>query len=241
MPADPTPSTPPMLGGLEGALPEAERAGFARLRQAWHARLRPVDEAERATVDGLVAQVWRARRLDLIEERVMAELARLRPVPAQIAPSLLLRARTRLDKDRQAILEELELARLARPKPLPMPDLNPERLEWLARLVRRKGAQAEAAGLAAGAATLDPDPVEPPAPSRPAVAEPPPPAAAGEAGPPAGPAPASAPPAPAADAAPIERPGDRAPPATAGRGPCPGGLPRAPFPATAAAAPPPAA
>lgn len=158
MPADPIPSTPPMLGGLEAVLPEAERAGFERLRQAWHARLRPLDEAERATVDGLVAQVWRARRLDALEERVMARLMRLEPVPAACAPSLVLRARARLDKDRKEILQELELARLARPKPLPMPDLNPERLEWLARHLRRRQARAEAEGLAAGLENLDPDP-----------------------------------------------------------------------------------
>lgn len=80
------------------------------LYRAWYERLRPADAAELATVDALVAGVRRRRRIDGLEERILAALAEgcLDSLPALAA---LARCRARIERDRRLLLEELDLLR----------------------------------------------------------------------------------------------------------------------------------
>lgn len=146
---------PPLLGGLDALLPEAEREGFARLRRAWHARLAPIDEAERAIVDQIATQAWRASRLDALEERVTAALLDGRPDPGLPTLATIARLRARLERDCKAAFGLLHVARTGRPSPLVAKGLSPARLAWLARYVARKAAEAEDAGLPLREAPLD--------------------------------------------------------------------------------------
>lgn len=170
--ASPAP-LPPLLGGLEALVPEADRDGFARLRRAWHARLAPLDEAERAVVDTIVSQAWRASRLDALEERVTAALLEGRPIPGLPSLGTIARLRARLERDSKEAFELLQVARIGRPSPLVAKGLSAARLEWLARYVGRKAALAEEAGPPLREAPLDLEPVAAPAATAGARADPP--------------------------------------------------------------------
>jgi hypothetical protein len=99
------------------------------VRHAWHARLSPFDEAERAAVDAIVAILWRQGLLGAVEERLCRTLLDGPAADAVRALAVLCRLRSRLEKDRKAAERDLaELFRL-RPKPLDRPGLGPERLE----------------------------------------------------------------------------------------------------------------
>lgn len=106
------------LPSLAAAVSPAQRAALERLRQAWLARLRPADAAEQAAVEAIVAQRWRAGRLDAVEERVLAALVEGSPAPGLPSLATVLRARARLEKERRAVEAELEALRAARPRPV---------------------------------------------------------------------------------------------------------------------------
>lgn len=129
--ADPSPAAL-LLAELDG--PEA--ALFAELVQDWHARVAPVDAAERLIADGLACLAWRRRRLDQVEERVLVALARGAPQPGLPSLGTLGWRRRALEREASALEAELDLLRRVRPRLPARHDLNPDRLEWLARKVR---------------------------------------------------------------------------------------------------------
>ncbi len=146
----PTPENPDPAGRL------------AELRRDWQARLKPIDEAERAAVDAIVGTVRRRSLLERAELKLLEGLAEGRVDPAMPALATFTRHRARLDKDRAAAERELrELYRL-RPVPIPRPDLNPERLEWLAAHLRQRAIEsAEALAALLAAESAAPVAVEP--------------------------------------------------------------------------------
>ncbi|MCL6609493.1 MAG: hypothetical protein K6T74_15525 [Geminicoccaceae bacterium] len=157
----------------EAAEPERRRA---ELRRDWQARMKPIDEAERAAVDAIVGTVRRRALLGRVEERLLEGLAEGRPDPAMPSLATLSRHAGRIEKDR--LLAERELGDLYRLRPVPLsrPRLDPERLEWLAAHLRARAVEsAEAlsrvldAHLAAPVAAPAPDrssrPAEPAEPS----------------------------------------------------------------------------
>ncbi len=110
-----------------------------RLRRDWHARLKPVDEAERAAVDAIVATVICRLHLAPVEMRVLDRLAQGSCEPGMPSLSTLCRFRARLEKDRLMADQELAELQALRPREIPHPSLNPDRLEWLADHLRRRG------------------------------------------------------------------------------------------------------
>lgn len=113
-----------------------EAAEFEALRRDWHARIAPIDAAERAAADALVLCVWRRQRLDRLEERILRNLLLGTVEPGLPALGTVQRLRGRLERDRHAAEQEMILLRDGRPAAMPLPALNPERLEWLARKLR---------------------------------------------------------------------------------------------------------
>lgn len=188
---DPSPETSPLgpeaaeAAGADRArrailwpTPEAAEpaARLAELRRDWQARLKPIDEAERAAVDAIVGTVRRRILLERAELRVLEGLAEGRVDPAMPPLATFARHAARIEKDRAAAERELrELYRL-RPVPIPRPDLNPERLEWLADHLRQRAVEA-AEALAATLAARVAAPVDARAPANrergPGSAEPP--------------------------------------------------------------------
>lgn len=153
-------------------LSAAEAAEFEALRRDWHARIAPIDAAERAATDALVLCVWRRQRLDRLEERILRNLLEGIVEPGLPTLGTVQRLRGRLERDRHAAEQEMILLRDGRPAPIPLPALNPERLEWLARKLRE------------GALRVRPEPPAAPAaePDGAAVGAPPPPCARAPAG-----------------------------------------------------------
>lgn len=123
------------LAARLGLSPE-EAAEFEALRRDWHARLAPIDAAERAAADAVVLCVWRRQRLDRLEERILRNLLEGTVEPGLPALGTVQRLRGRLERDRLAAEREMVLLRDGRPAAIPVPSLNPERLEWLARKMR---------------------------------------------------------------------------------------------------------
>lgn len=112
----------------------------ARLRRDWHARLKPIDEAERAAVDAIVATVICRLHLAPVEARVLDRLAAGSLEPGMPSLATLCRFRARLEKDRLMADQELAELQALRPREVPHPSLNPDRLEWLAEHLRRRRA-----------------------------------------------------------------------------------------------------
>lgn len=106
----------PSLPGLACGVDPARRPALERLRAAWWVRLRPADAAEEHAVDAIVAQHWRAARLDALEERVLVALIEDRDLGKLPPLSTLLRCRARLQKERAQIEAELERLRATRPE-----------------------------------------------------------------------------------------------------------------------------
>lgn len=131
------------LTGVFRLLPGEDRDAYERLRRAWHARLLPIDQAERDAADAIVAHVWRRQRLDALEERLLSALIEGRPTQGLPSLATLCRYRARLEKDRREAERELVELRESRPQRLAVQDLSPDRLIWLAHHVRKKQAQAE--------------------------------------------------------------------------------------------------
>ncbi len=151
-------STAPDGPVLDALLPDGPaRAAFAALRRDWHARIAPIDTAERAVADSVAALAWRRLRLDAVEERLMGALLEARPLEGWPSLATLQRARHRLEADRRMLGYEMEELRYGRPQPLPVPGLNPDRLEWLARKLR-DGTLRGPAARSPEARTADPAP-----------------------------------------------------------------------------------
>ncbi|BCX16416.1 MAG: hypothetical protein KatS3mg117_0098 [Geminicoccaceae bacterium] len=106
----------PSLPGLACGVDPARRPALERLRAAWWVRLRPADAAEEHAVDAIVAQQWRAARLDALEERVLVALIEDRDLGKLPPLTTLLRCRARLQKERAQIEAELERLRATRPE-----------------------------------------------------------------------------------------------------------------------------
>lgn len=123
-----------------------------RLRRDWHARLKPVDEAERAAVDAIVATVVCRLHLAPVETRLLDRLAQGTCEPGMPSLSTLCRYRARLEKERLMAEQELAELKALRPREIPHPSLNPERLEWLADHLRRRRAAPPPAAASAPAA-----------------------------------------------------------------------------------------
>ncbi len=151
-------NAPAQRHGLRGSefrlLPGEDEAEFAALRDDLLARHAPVGPAERHWVGRLAAAAWRARRLDALDELVLAaSLAEVAgPEAAAGLPSLatLARYRARTERDHRQALAELDRLRAVRPR-LPKHHLfeNPEpaRLRWIAdRLEERAAARSVASG-----------------------------------------------------------------------------------------------
>jgi hypothetical protein len=102
------------LTGPFRLLPGEDRLAFERLRRAWHARLKPVDRAEREATDALVAQIWRRHRLDWLEVQLLEAILHDRPRDGLPSLETLLRYRARLDRERQRIEAELWALRMNR-------------------------------------------------------------------------------------------------------------------------------
>lgn len=107
--------------GLALAVPPIYQPGLEGLREAWFARLRPGDPAERAAADAFVAQVWLTHRLDAVEERLLGALIEGRPIDGLPSLATLVRARARRERDRDHALSELERAQRTPRAPLPEP------------------------------------------------------------------------------------------------------------------------
>lgn len=148
----------PALAALRRRLEPEDAAGLDRLRHGWHARLQPLDEPERAATDAIVAVLWRQGALAGIEERLCRDLLAGDPPAALRTLALLCRYRQRLAKDREAAERDYRTLTRSRPQARPIPELNPERLEWLAAKMRLDRERAEAAPPAAAPRHAAPEP-----------------------------------------------------------------------------------
>lgn len=116
--------------GLRGAfalLPGEDPAAFAALRAAWARRFAhdgPETPARAATLDAFVQAIWRAARLDALEERVLTALLEgRRPV---LSLATLCRYRARVAAERAAALAALQV-RHDGPEPATPPPARPVR------------------------------------------------------------------------------------------------------------------
>ncbi|MCX7629260.1 MAG: hypothetical protein N2038_03320 [Geminicoccaceae bacterium] len=125
---------PKSASGLADLLEGEEARSFAELRLALEARYRPVDAVEHALVEAIAAALWRQRRLDLLEERVLCALAAGRSVAGMPSLATLARCRARIERDLAAA--EARLARLQAQRPEPAEELALEPAE-LAELFDR--------------------------------------------------------------------------------------------------------
>jgi len=101
---------------LADAVEPARQPALERLRAAWWLRLQPADAAEEQVVDAIVAQYWRASRLDALEERVLVALIEARDLGKLPPLATLLRCRARLQKERERAEAELGRLRATRPE-----------------------------------------------------------------------------------------------------------------------------
>lgn len=125
--------------GLVAALDPEDARLYRALRRDWHARIRPLDEAERAAADTMAGRIWRRWRLEAVEEQVLRALGRGAAVPGLPSLATLIRYRARLAADYALLADEMAELRDSRPgEPVP-PGLTPERLEWLAARLRGRG------------------------------------------------------------------------------------------------------
>lgn len=111
------------LSGPFRILPGEDRLAFERLRRAWHARLQPIDRAEREAADAIVAQIWRRQRLDILEVQVLSALLYDRPRDGLPSLDTLCRYRARLERERAIAERELMDLRASRP---PAPAVAPD-------------------------------------------------------------------------------------------------------------------
>ena len=126
----------PALATLLELCTPAEASRLRALLAAWRARLLPVDAAEQAAVEAIVAATWRRERLVALEARTLHRLTRAEPLGELPTPAALGRALGRVDRERVRAEEELCDLRDLRPPLMPIPSLDPARLEWLAERLR---------------------------------------------------------------------------------------------------------
>jgi hypothetical protein len=137
--ADPAaaPAEPgPALQALLDLGTPAEAARLRALLAAWRLRLEPLDAAEEAAVEAIVAATWRRERLVALEARTLDRLTRGEPLGELPTLGTLGRATARVDRERARAETELCDLRDLRPALMPIPGLNPARLEWLAKRLR---------------------------------------------------------------------------------------------------------
>jgi hypothetical protein len=124
-------------------------ATFEALFQALLARHNPADAVERHWVEQLAKALWRQRRADQLEDRIL-DASTDEPESARL-PSLdtLLRYRTRIERDIRYAEIQLEALRRARPQALMgSRGLAPEQLRLMAdRIEARREAPAVPAGV----------------------------------------------------------------------------------------------
>ncbi len=126
----------PALSALLAHASPAEQTRLHALRRDWFARYVPIDAAECAAVEAIVATVWRAERLVALEAEVTARLLDGRPLGDLPSLATLARLRTRLDKDRAQAERTLRDLYALRPKSTPILARHPAYRTWiLARLV----------------------------------------------------------------------------------------------------------
>lgn len=92
--------------GLRGRfelLPGEDAATFEQLRAAWYRRVRPADGEQAKLVEAQIALVWRRRRLDALEDRLLRAL--IEGGPRDGLPSLetVCRYRARLAGEKRAL------------------------------------------------------------------------------------------------------------------------------------------
>lgn len=92
--------------GLRGRfelLPGEDAAAFERLRAAWYRRVRPADAEQAKLVEAQIALLWRRRRLDALEDRLLRAL--IEGGPRHGLPSLetVCRYRARLAGEQRAL------------------------------------------------------------------------------------------------------------------------------------------
>lgn len=126
----------PAIATLLELCTPAEASRLRALLAAWRARLLPVDAAEEAAVEAIVAATWRRERLVALEARTIDRLTRAEPLGELPTPAALGRALGRVDRERVRAEEELCDLRDLRPPLMPIPGLDPARLEWLAERLR---------------------------------------------------------------------------------------------------------
>jgi hypothetical protein len=103
--------------GLRGRfelLPGEDAGTFERLRAAWYRRVRPADAEQAKLVEAQIALVWRRRRLDAIEDRLLRVLIEGRPRDGLPSLETVCRYRARLAREQQVLrraLAELEAQR----------------------------------------------------------------------------------------------------------------------------------
>jgi|DewCreStandDraft_4_1066084.scaffolds.fasta_scaffold00053_236 hypothetical protein len=126
----------PALSALLAHASPAEQTRLHALRRDWFARYAPIDAAECAAVEAIVATVWRAERLVALEAEVTARLLDGRPLGELPSLSTLARLRTRLDQERAQAERTLRDLYALRPEVTPLLGRHPARRTWIfARLV----------------------------------------------------------------------------------------------------------
>lgn len=157
----------PALSALLAHASPAEQTRLHALRRDWFARYVPIDAAECAAVEAIVATLWRAERLVALEAEVTTRLLDGRPLGDLPSLATLARLRTRLDKERAQAERTLRDLYALRPKVTPLIARHPAYRTWIfARLVdgtiaspfATEETAAETATPAAAENTRDPTP-----------------------------------------------------------------------------------
>ncbi|BCX16345.1 MAG: hypothetical protein KatS3mg117_0027 [Geminicoccaceae bacterium] len=92
--------------GLRGRfelLPGEDAATFERLRAAWYRRVRPADAEQAKLVEAQIALVWRRRRLDALEDRLLRALIEGGPPDGLPSLETVCRYRARLAGEQRAL------------------------------------------------------------------------------------------------------------------------------------------
>ena len=137
-PAGPCPKDRPSRspGGFR-LLPDEDPAEYARHEAIWLATLNPTDLPERAAARAVVRAMWREMWADRLEAQILTDLfaanriedeaaARAAKQEATKALAILIRYRSRVERDHDRALAALEALRQRPSAPAPVPS-EPER------------------------------------------------------------------------------------------------------------------